>query len=509
MTIEPLLELSGLSKAFGGEQALIDAGMELRHGEIHALVGANGSGKSTLVKILAGYHGADGGAIRLAGRELDLASLGGVAGFRFVHQDLALIPEMTVAENLGLQASGGTPLAAIMPRFERREAAALQPLIDSQELPFRATTPVADLSPADRTMVAVLRAFTQSDEPIRLLVLDEVTASLASREVKRVFELIRRLRSSGVSVLFVSHRIEEILTLCDRVTVLRDGRTVAHKSIAETSELDLIRLITGQEPQELYPELPPSRRRAILAAEHIGGGRIDDVSFALHEGEILGLASLDPAESSGVLRLIYGSTQLDEGAVAVDGQHVTRRSDPHTMSGLGVSLVADRLEGGIQPFSVRENLTLNDVGSVVRRWILDPRQERRAAKTLIHDFKISPKDPDALLSVLSGGNQQKTVLAKSMRLDPRVLLLDDPTRGVDVGAKAVIFALIREAAERGLAVLLASTDFEELSGLCHRVLVLKGGHATAVLEQQALTTHNILELCYRGANGGPANGSDQ
>ena len=490
-----LLEIHSLSKTFGGEQALVDAHLTLDRGEIRGLVGANGSGKSTLVKLLAGYHTADAtpSSIKVDGQEVDPEHDRGISGFRFIHQDLGLVPELSVRDNLAIDPSPfGALLRPLRLKSERRQA---QRLIDDYGLTFSPRTLVRDLGASDRTMVAVMRAL-RDEEHAKVLVLDEMTATLPPNDIDRVLAVVRRLHHCGV--LFVSHRMEEVLGLCDTVTVLRGGRVVGDVTTAQTSENELVELITGRPVGQLYPHVDPPKREPVLVVNGLSGAGLRDVDLTVHRGEIVGLASLDPVQPSSLLRLIYGDAQRIEGDVRIGSVNTGPGWGPTRTMDLGVNLVTDRLVSAVPSFTLRENLTFGDLRGISGRWHLNGRAERLLAAELIDSFGIVPAGPNGIFAGLSGGNQQKAVLARSMRLAPKLLLLDDPTRGVDIGAKAVIYRILRDATQTGLAVLIASTDFEELASLSYRVITLKDGRVNGVLEGAACTEDHVLEQCYIG-----------
>jgi ribose transport system ATP-binding protein len=491
----PVLQVRSLSKAFGAERALDAVDLDLAAGEVRGLVGANGSGKSTLVKILAGFHHADDGSppVLIDGEPVNPAADQGIDGFRFIHQDLALVLDLTVAENIALHRAQTGLLRPLRMRAEAREIAAQ---LRAWDLDFGPHTLVQNLSAIERTMVAVARAFRRSASPMRVLVLDEVTATLPPDESRLLFERIGRL--DGISVLFVSHRIEEVLSHCRSVTVLRDGRVVADRPTEGLSAHDLVMAITGREPEELFPSLSDPGRKPVLTVRGLTGAGIHDLDLDVHAGEIVGLASLDPHEGGRVLRMLCGDIRRAAGEVAVDGVAIGADAGPADTNALGVSLVADRLEGGIPAFTVRENLTLNGLGEFAGRLLgtVSTSAERRGARELIERYQVTPRTTDATLASLSGGNQQKVIFAKSMRLGPKLLLLDDPTRGIDIGARAVLYRIIREAAEDGLGVLVTSTEFSEIAGLCHRAIVLTDGRAGSVVEGDRLAPDLLLERCY-------------
>jgi len=487
----PVLELRSISKSFDGEHALRNVDLSIPTGQIRGLVGANGSGKSTLVKILAGLYEPDGGEIIVDGEAVDPARDRGIQGFRFIHQDLALIDDLTVAENLALDHSRPRLLR---PLRLAREARAIAALLKSYDLDFGPHADVGSLSAVQRTMLAVVRAFRRADSEPRVLVLDEVTAPLPPHETSILFEQISRLEYA--STIFVSHRIEEVLNHCAAVTVLRDGQVVGDVATSSLTPEDLVHLIIGREPAELFPSLHSPGRTPVLATSELSGSGIEDLTMEVHAGEIVGLASLNPHDGSKTLRLLCGGSRRTGGTISIGGVPAPPNLKPAMAADMGISLVSDRLESGIPAFSLRENLTLNSVRDFARGGVLHTREERRYVVELIQQYEIRPSRPEIPFSALSGGNQQKAILAKSMCTNPKLLLLDDPTRGVDVGARALLYAAVRAAADDGLSVLISSSELEELCGLCHRVIVLRDGRPNGELSAEHLDPGRLLQRCY-------------
>jgi ribose transport system ATP-binding protein len=491
----PVLEVVSLSKYFGGEAALRDAGFSLRRGEVRGLIGANGSGKSTMVKILAGYHQPDSDSppIKVDGEEVGNIPHGGLPGFRFVHQDLGLVPEMSVADNLAMRPGHGA--RQLLPCPTGAEAEFAQKLIERFEARFSPRTLVRDLSATDRTMVAVMRALGQGGDEMKVLVLDEVTATLPPAETGEVLDAVRALREH-CGVIFVSHRLEEVLSISDTITVLRSGQVVAELVASEASKQELIEQLTGVEMGEIYPEVAEPDPDTVLHVSGLSGGAVYGADLHVQRGEVVGVASLDPSEASDVLALVFGAQRREEGTVKVDGVETQPSWDPIRMTRLGVGLVTDRLVTGVASFTVRENLTVGSEFTTSGRWWLSRGAERKSSSRLVEEYEIKPENPEAIFASLSGGNQQKAVLARVMALGPKLLLLDDPTRGVDVGAKVAIYQKLRDAADDGLSILIASSDFEELASLCHRVVVLKDGRVNGSVAGAGMTEHQILERCY-------------
>ncbi len=489
-----LLTVASLSKHFGGEAALVDADLTLQRGEIRGLIGANGSGKSTFVKLLAGYHDADPGSgpIAVEGEVVDPHAERGIPGFRFVHQNLGLVQEMSVVDNVFI-AGPPSAAAALRPRDGKAEERQVKALLDEYGLNFSPHDLIKELRAVDRTMVAVLRAL-RDPEAVRALVFDEVTATLPPHEISEVLEVVKAFRHCGV--IFVSHSMEEVMSLCDTVTVLRAGHVVADMPVAETDERSLVELLAGRPLTEIYPEVALPQTEPVLRGTGLDGGLVRGLDVEVRAGEIVGVVSLDAAEAAGVLTLVYGLEKRHGGEMRIGTEEVPRHYGAPELTAMGVTLVTDRLASGLPSFTVRENLTAVRPQEVSGRWWISARAERKLANELVEEYGVQPPEAEALFESLSGGNQQKAVLARAMRLRPRLLLLDDPTRGVDVGAKSVIYDFVREAAAEGLAVLMASTDFEEIASLCHRVLILKDGALNDVVSGEELSAGRLVEGCY-------------
>jgi ribose transport system ATP-binding protein len=491
----PRLRLRNVAKAFASQWALAGVDLDLQAGQIHGLVGENGSGKSTLIKILAGFHHPESGAsAELSGTPFDLGSQAAAeqAGMRFVHQDLGLIPALDTVDNLAL-GRGYRSRAWISMRRERRAA---QEMLASFGIDLDVRRPIAALAPVERSMIAIVRALSGSDRDLSrcVLVLDEPTESLPGPAVEPLFRAIRAAAADGAAVLFVSHRLEEVLELADDVTVLRDGRVVARRRRNELDHDALVELIVGR-PLEAVAGPRPGRSKADVALRLTGitGRLVEDVSINVHRGEILGLAGIVGSGRDEVLGLAGGATPLAGGAVEADGQTFTKLG-PRDALGAGVVYVPpDRqAKGTIQTLSIRENVLLPRLrprGPL--RW-LSVSGERDEAQSWIERTGVQPAEPERVLGTLSGGNQQKVVLARALRCHPKVLLLDEPTHGVDVGARAAILALLREAADGGMGVVISTVDFETLAAACDRVVVFRNGRIAACLEGDDNTSQMIL-----------------
>lgn len=490
-----VLDVRDLSKTYPGQVALNHAALQVRPGEVHALVGQNGSGKSTLIKLLGGYVKADHGSdVRLLGRSVDLWSMSNDDRrmIRIVHQDLGLVPTLSTVENLGLGRGFARGFAGRL--LWRREVRRSQELLLRFGLAPDVRRPVGQLSAAERAAVAIVRALQDWDaDTPGLLILDEPTASLNRGEVDALFREVRRVAELGVGVLFVSHALDEVLELADRITVLRDGNVVA--SGVESNSLDaaaLVELIVGRKATDLYPSTRPDVGRELLEAEMIFGITLRGLTFKLYAGEILGFAGLVGSGREEVAGSLFGATPRFAGKVLLKKTKVFATPRDSIRAGLAY-VPADRKSVGLDPQErLVEHVPLPRLGPTQGRLRLRHRRLRRDVAQWVERLDVQPPILGRRMEKFSGGNQQKAVLARWLRTEPKVLLLDEPTQGVDVGAKASIYAQITEAASRGLGVVIASSDAEELVHLCHRVLIMRSGAVAAELVGPSLTEERLI-----------------
>lgn len=485
----PVLELSKLSKRFGGTQAVSDVGFQVAAGQIVALLGENGAGKSTLIKMLAGIHSPDSGGFSYKGESFDPRKPHG--GIAFIHQDLGLIDWMTVAENICMmQNCYPRRFGLIDWSAARRDAlAALAAVSDNIDPDAR----VQDLTRTEKSLVAIARALARK---AGLVVLDEPTASLPQSDVEMLHAVLRRLRDGGVAMIYVSHRLDEVFAIADRVVVLRDGFLVGDEPIDALTGERLIHMIIGREIEEMFvhPDRPIDARE-VLRLEALCTATTGPVSLSLRRGEILGLVGLRGAGQDAVGRALFGKERILAGrAVLADGSSLNT-THPADSINQGICLVAgDRNAESVAPgMTIYENLFLNPglTGRGLFRF-RSARSEQSEARRIGGRFDIRPNDPHAAIEALSGGNQQKVVMARWMEVGGDVMILEDPTAGVDVGSKAEIYALLAQALEKGLAVLLISTDFEEVAAISHRACVFHAGRITAELPGHALSVEALL-----------------
>jgi ribose transport system ATP-binding protein len=494
----PIVDCVGVSKSFGGVRALSDAALSAVTGEVHALVGENGAGKSTLIKALGGRLRPDSGTIRIGGRPVTLGSPtdAHALGIWTVFQELTLFPWMSVAENLLVAREPHSALGLIDRRaMEQRAEAMLAGFgithIDPVGL-------VEELSLAERQLVEIVRAV--SHEP-RILLLDEPTSSLVERDVLWLFREMRRLRDRGTCIVFTSHRWNEIRDIADRITVFRGGRHVG--TFTSIGQDEAVVLMTGRRVESLYPALPPlPARQAALEVRNLVGRGVNDVSFTLHQGEILGIGGLAGQGHRELFFMLFGAHTMTDGTISVDGRPVRLRSPRDAIrQGVGLALVPEdrKTEGLLLAMSIRDNLTLSILRRVAHGGVLRPRLERRLAEDVAAKLRVRMPGLGAPVGALSGGNQQKVLIGRWLLSGPRILLLYDVTRGVDVATKHELYELITGLAAQGHAILLYSSDTEELAHLSHRVLVMGEGTVAAELKQPTCTAEAIVAAAVRGA----------
>jgi len=500
------LQIQRLSKTFPGQSALIDVDLDVASGEVHALVGQNGSGKSTLIKVLAGYHQPDPGAEAwVNGEPLTLGDgqAAARAGIRFVHQDLGLVGSLSTVENLALTAGYQTGrMGRIQWKNERRRAREALGDLGLGSVDVKA--PVALLQPAQKTAVAIARALMGWENGASLLVLDEPTATLPGTDVNHLFEVIHRLKARGVSILYVSHHLDEVFELADRVTVLRDARKVATVPVAGLDHGSLVELIVGHRIAAATATTAKITGEPALMVRDLHGGNVHGIDFDVYPGEIVGLAGITGSGREHVLDLIFGDIPRDDGFVAVNQNEIENYRPGNAIKSAAAFIPSDRaIRGTVGIMSVRENLTLCDVSKNFSQGRIRRKGETAETREWIDRLAIKTSGPEAIIGSLSGGNQQKVMFGKALRLGPKVLLLNEPTQGIDIGAKDQIHTLVDNAGKEGVATVVASTDTDELVRLCHRVLVLIDGKIATTLTGGDITAerieHTQLQVTRRGS----------
>ena len=492
--VEPLLVMTGLAKRFTATLALDHVDFDVRRGEVHALLGQNGAGKSTLIKILAGVYEADSGSVSFGGRSV--RPVADTLPIAFIHQDLGLVEWMSVAENVAIQTGYPRMAGGLVSWRGVRKAAEEALAIMGSDLDPDA--PISSLPAAERSLVAIGRALAVKAD---ILVLDEPTAALPEADVERLLETLRRLRQSGIGIVYVTHRLDEVFRIADRVTVLRDGRRLATVPIAETNADALVQMIVGRSMTDAFVKPAPATDRVALNVESLTAGGVGPVSFSVAAGETLGLVGLRGAGHHTIGRAIFGEGGISRGRLTLYGEAIAPRSPSEAMA-MGIGFVSSRRaeESVAANLAVRENLYLNPVASGAAVFDFIPRAAELAkAKAAVRRFSIKAASVEEPMATLSGGNQQKVIVARWMETDAKLLILEEPTIGVDVGAKAEIYHLMQLSLRQGLAVLMISSDFEEVERVCHRALVFSRGQVVAEIPPERLTVSTLTQTASGGA----------
>jgi len=487
---EPTIELVGIAKQFGAVQALRGVDLNLYPGEVHALVGENGAGKSTLVKILAGIHRPDSGTVKVGGEVVELRSptQAQALGIAVVQQEPMMFPDLDVAENVFM---GRHPRDRFGRVDWKRMYREVDHLLVSLDVSLSSHTPVQGLSVAEQQLVEIAKALSLQ---ARVLVLDEPTAALSSHEVEELFAIVNQLRERGVAVLFVSHRLEEVFTIADRLTVFRDGTHIITAPVSEMNTEEIIKHMVGRELSNLYPKSEAEVGEVVLEVRQLTRpGAFADVSFQLRRGEILGFSGLVGAGRTEVARVLFGIDRAESGEIWLKGTKVHIRSPQQAMD-YGIAYVPEdrHQQGLVMNFSIASNVTLAILQKVSRLGLLDPRREQKIASEYSSQLNVRSAGVEQLVSALSGGNQQKVVLGKWLATNPSVLILDEPTRGIDVGAKAEVHRIISDLAARGLAIILISSELPEVLAIADRVIVLHEGRVTGTFTRSEATQERVM-----------------
>lgn len=487
---EPLIELVGITKQFDAIQALRGVDLSLYAGEVHALVGENGAGKSTLVKILAGIYRPDAGVVKIGGEAVDMRSplQAQARGIAVVQQEPMLFPDLDVAENVFM---GRHPRDRFGRVDWKRMYREVDDLLASLDVSLSSHMPVQGLSVAEQQLVEIAKALSLR---ARVLVLDEPTAALSAHEVDELFAIVKQLRERGVAILFVSHRLEEVFAIADRLSVLRDGTHIMTAPVGEVSTNALITHMVGRELSDLFPKGEAAIGEIVLAVRGLTRpGVFADVSFALHRGEILGFAGLVGAGRTEVARVLFGIDRAERGEISLKGQRVTIRSPRQAME-RGIAYVPEdrHQQGLVMTFSIASNITLPILRQISRLGLVDPRREQKMAGAYSGRLRVRSTGVEQLVNALSGGNQQKVVLGKWLATDPSVLILDEPTRGIDVGSKAEVHRIISELAASGLAIILISSELPEVLAMADRVVVLHEGRVTGTFTRSEATQERVM-----------------
>ncbi len=493
----PILQMIGITKQFPGVLALDNVDFEVERGEIHALVGENGAGKSTLLKILAGALAMDKGRILLDGKPLHFSSpLDAInMGIAVIYQEFNLVPYLSAGENIFL---GREPRKFNgFVDFKTLHTKA-QAILDRIGANFSSREIVSRLSVAQQQMTEIAKALSQNAQ---IIAMDEPTSALTEREVEHLFEIIRGLKEEGVAIIFVSHRLEEVFQIAERITVLRDGKYVGTKRIEETNRDEVITMMVGREIKEKIPKRPAPIGEEILRVEGLTRkGVFSDISFSLHRGEVLGLAGLVGSGRTEIARAIFGADPLDGGKIYLEGKEVRIRS-PQDAIRLGIGLLTEdrKRYGLVLPLTIRENTSLANLMEVATRGFINFPKERAVAKRFVEELAIKTPSIEQIARNLSGGTQQKLVLAKWLFTKSKVLIFDEPTRGIDVGAKVEIYELMNQLAERGVGIIMISSELPEVLGMSDRILVIHEGKIAGELTREEATQEKIMHLATGGS----------
>jgi rhamnose transport system ATP-binding protein len=495
---DPILQLTALSKTFVGVRALKGVSFDLRAGEVHALVGENGAGKSTLIRIVTGAETPDSGTLVVAGHEvrhMDPA-MSRSLGIAAIYQQPALFPDLTVAENIALSLEERGAWRRVRWAERRRRARELLERVGGSIDPDRL---VETLTMPEQQLVEIAKAIGAE---AKILFMDEPSASLTEREVERLFAVIARLREHGVGIVYISHRLDEIFAVADRVTVLRDGESVSTRDRGHLDRAELIHQMVGREVAAVFPKQSLTPGDVVFEIRHLSNraASVRDVSLSVRAGEILGIAGLVGSGRTELAESIFGLRALAGGEVVLRGKSLRIRS-PRDAIAAGIAYVPEdrRRHGVVGELPVAANATLANLKTISRRGLIDQRAERDTAQRYIDRLRIRPSSPFAEVGSLSGGNQQKVALARWLATSPVVLILDEPTQGVDIGAKSEIHALMRELAERGLAIIMISSELPEILGMSDRIAVMRNGAIAGLLARDEATQHAILALALEDA----------
>jgi len=499
------LSLTGASKTFGPVIALADGTIDIRPGEIHALVGENGAGKSTLVKILAGLYVPDGGDFRVAGEQVAFKTPADskAAGISVIYQEPTLFPDLTVAENIfiGRQPTGR---GGLINRGEMRRAA--RELFETLGVPIDPNRIAEGLSIADQQIIEIAKAISLD---ARVLVMDEPTAALSGVEVERLFGVARALRDKGAGILFISHRFEEVFALCDRITVMRDGKYIGVHKTADVTVPEIVKEMVGRELGALFPKEAAEVGETVLSVSGLTrAGVFSNISFDVRAGEIVALSGLVGAGRTEVARAIFGVDRYDSGSVSILGNPLKAHS-PRSAIAAGIGFVPEdrRKQGLVMELSVAKNATLTLRNSLARFGLISGKRELRAAEDWSKRLQVKTASQDYAVSTMSGGNQQKVVLAKWLATEPKLLIVDEPTRGIDVGTKSEVHRLLSDLAGRGIAIIMISSELPEVLGMADRIFVMHEGHISAEIARDEATAELVMHAATAATTPEPTKGA--
>ena len=491
------IEMKGINKSFGANQVLKNAGFELKDGEVHALMGENGAGKSTLMKILTGVYTRDAGTVLVDGQEVVYKNPQEAekAGIVFIYQELNVLFDLTVEENLFMGKE-------ITKRFgicdKKAMIAKAQEMMDKMGVNIPVTATMSELSVGQQQMVEICKALMVD---AKVLIMDEPTAALTQSETKVLFEVIKSLQKKGVSIVYISHRMEEIFELCDRITVLRDGTYIDTKFIKDINMDDIVQMMIGRTIGERFPKRDVKIGNEVLRVEGLTSGKLfKDISFNVKAGEVVGFSGLMGAGRTEIMKALFGDLPVESGKVFVDGKEVVIKNPRHAIAaGIGFITEDRKTEGLLLEKGIGENIEIANLKKVSNKSVLSKEKRQKVVNKGIEEFKIKCTGPEHECSNLSGGNQQKVVLSKWIATEPKILILDEPTRGVDIGAKKEIYNVINDMAKKGVAVIMVSSELPEILGMSDRIVVVHEGRITGVIETSEADQAKVMTLATGGS----------
>ena len=494
LSSENIIEARNIVKTFPGVKALSNVNLEVKKGEVHALVGENGAGKSTLIKILAGVHPMDSGEYYLDGEQANIHSTGEAIekGVSCIYQELSVVPLIDVAKNLFL---GNYPVKGNGMLDMKKMYTEAKGILERINLDVSPKTLAGNLSIAQQQMVEIGRALTRN---AKVIVMDEPTSSLADKEVDMLFSIIRMLKEQGISVIYISHKLDEILTISDRITVMRDGETITTMDTKDATREAIIGHMIGRTLDNLFNKMEVEQGNVALKVEGLTkAGLFEDISFEVHKGEVLGFFGLVGAGRTEIMETIFGVRKSDSGRIIIDGEEVKIRSPKQAVTA-GISLVPEdrRTQGLATKLNVMQNMTIVKLNEICKANVIDRGEQKKIAESYKDSIRIKTPSMRQLVMNLSGGNQQKVVIAKWLMKHPRVLILDEPTRGIDVGAKAEIYGLISQLASQGVAVIIVSSELQEIFGCCDRVATIWQGRLTGIMDIDKTTNKEVLSAAF-------------
>jgi inositol transport system ATP-binding protein len=490
----PILQVTNLTKSYSGIKALDNVQLSLEQGTVHALMGENGAGKSTFMKILIGLIDADSGEIIFEGNELKRGGVNDIQrrGISMIHQEILIIPELTVAQNIFLGREKEITGSKTGWLNDDRINSKAKELLEQMGVDISPNIKMKYLSVAQMQMVEIAKAISND---AKVIIMDEPTSAISDKEVATLFRIIRDLKAKGVAIIYISHKMDEIFKISDTITVLRDGKYIGTKSAAQLDDNSLIKMMVGREIENMFPESNTEKGRQVLFVKNLSRkGKFTDINFEVHAGEILGIAGLMGAGRTEIARAIYGLDKLDSGEIYIDGEEVKIKSaDDAVEKGIGYVSEDRKGLGFIPQMSVLQNMTLASLSNYRRGIFINHKSENAVTEEMVENLKVKSSGINQKVTHLSGGNQQKVVIGKVLLSSPKVVILDEPTRGVDVGAKFEIYKLIHDLAAKGIAVIVISSELPEILGMSDRILVLAKGKQTAMLSRREATQELIMK----------------